>query len=218
MRKALVLQLGLSSLLMIAWYGAGCEKSPGGSSTTAQAGAQGSQQAAAPPPPIAPPQGPGPHPGMGGDMTQHPAGRVMEQINQYKERLEANPKDREALIALGNANFDIQRFDKAKELYLRVLEIEPKNVLVRTDLASCYRNMGDVEQALKELNQVLSIDPKHENALYNLGVLLLNDKQDPKGAAETWERLIAAHPDTAYASDLKKKIEELKTQGRSEKR
>ncbi|MCI0528003.1 MAG: hypothetical protein L0Y56_11260, partial [Nitrospira sp.] len=119
MRKALLLQLGLSSLLIIAWYVVGCEKSPGGSSTTAQAGAQ--NEPTAPPPPIAPPQGPGPHPGMGGDMTQYPAGRVMEQINQYKQRLEANPKDREALIALGNANFDIQRFDKAKELYLRVL-------------------------------------------------------------------------------------------------
>jgi tetratricopeptide (TPR) repeat protein len=150
---------------------------------------------------------------MGGDMAQHPAGRVMEQINQYKQRLEANPKDVEALIALGNANFDIQRFDKAKELYLRALEIEPENVLVRTDLASCYRNMGDVEQALKELDQVLSIDPKHENALYNMGVLLLNDKQDPKGAAAAWETLIAAHPNVSYATDLKKEIEELKTQG-----
>ncbi len=213
MKKRLLRQLGLGILVIATWYIVGCEKGPGGSSTPAQAGAQGNQQAlpgaTAPPPPIAPPVGPGPHPGMGGDMAQHPAGRVMEQINQYKQRLEANPKDVEALIALGNANFDIQRFDKATELYLRALEIEPKNVLVRTDLASCYRNMGDVEQAFKELNQVLSIDPKHENALYNLGVLLLNDKQDPKGAAAAWERLIAAHPDVAYASDLKKKIEEL---------
>lgn len=211
MRRMLLLQVGLSVLVITVGCVVGCEKSPGGNSPPAQAGAPSGPTA--PPPPIAPPVGPGPHPGMGGDMAQHPAGRVMEQINQYKQRLEANPKDVEALIALGNANFDIQRFDKAKELYLRALEIEPENVLVRTDLASCYRNMGDVEQALKELDQVLSIDPKHENALYNMGVLLLNDKQDPKGAAAAWETLIAAHPNVSYATDLKKEIEELKTQG-----
>jgi tetratricopeptide (TPR) repeat protein len=149
---------------------------------------------------------------MGGDMAQHPAGRVMEQINLYKQRLETNPKDLESLIALGNANFDIQRFDKAKELYLRALEIEPKNVRVRTDLASCYRNLGNMEQAFKELKAVLSIDPVHETALYNLGVLLLNDRQDPQGAIAAWEKLIAAHPNVAYATDLKQKIEELKAQ------
>jgi tetratricopeptide (TPR) repeat protein len=142
-------------------------------------------------------------------MAQHPAGRVMEQINLYKQRLEANPKDVDALVALGNANFDIQRFDNARELYLRVLEIEPKNVRVRTDLASCYRNMRDVEQAFKELNRALSIDPKHETALYNLGVLLLNDKQDPKGAIAAWEKLITAHPDLVYTQELKEKIAEL---------
>jgi len=214
-RKGVLLQCGLLAAL-VAWALAGCEKSPGESSSP-QAGAQGSPQSASgglpgpatPPPPIAPPQGPGPHPGMGGDMAQHPAGRVMEQINLYKQRLEANPKDVDALVALGNANFDIQRFDKARELYLRVLEIEPKNVRVRTDLASCYRNMRDVEQAFKELNQALSIDPKHETALYNLGVLLLNDKQDPKGAIAAWEKLITAHPDLVYSQELKEKIAEL---------
>ena len=209
-KRFLILQLGLMALAFIGWSLVGCEKSPVGNGSPAQADAQNGPQAL--PPPIAPPAGPGPHPGMGGDMAQHPASRVMEQINQYKQRLEANPKDVEALIALGNANFDIQRFDQARGLYLRALEIEPKNVRVRTDLASCYKNLGDVEQAFKELNKVLSIDSKHETALYNLGVLLLNDKQDTQGAIATWEKLIAAHPNVDYAVDLKKKIEELKAQ------
>src|SRR3990172_7729109 len=195
------------ALIIIAWALVGCEKNPGRGSSPTQAGVQSGPKAE--PPPIAAPLGDGLHPGLGGEMTQHPASRVMEQINLYKERLEANPKDLEALIALGNANFDIQRFDKARELYIRVLEINPMNISVRTDLASSYRNLGEVELALKELNQGLSIVSKHEAALYNLGVLLLNDKHDPKEAIETWEKLIATHPDLVYAPELKKKIEEL---------
>ena len=202
-----MLQQILIALVVIVWPLGGCEKNPGGSSSPVQAGAQNGPQVA--PPPIAAPLGDGPHPGLGGEMTQHPANRVMEQINLYKERLEANPKDLEALIALGNANFDIQRFDKARELYLRALEIDPMNITVRTDLASSYRNLGEMELAFKELNRVLSINSKHETALYNLGVLLLKDKHDPKGAIEAWEKLIATHPDLAYAPELKKKIEEL---------
>jgi len=206
-KKSLVLKRVLIGLIVIAGPLVGCEKNPGSGSSPTQAGVQSGPKAE--PPPIAAPLGAGTHPGLGGEMTQHPASRVMEQINLYKERLEANPKDLEALIALGNANFDIQRFDKARELYLRALEINPMNITVRTDLASSYRNLGEAELALKELNQVLSIDSKHETALYNLGVLLLNDKDDPKGAVETWEKLIATRPDLAYAPELKKKIEEL---------
>ena len=235
-KRSLVLKQVLIALIVIAWPLVGCEKNPGSSSPSAQAGAQGGQQAlpgaaagpggiggasaphgppdtnigpTAEPPPIAPPVGSGPHPGLGGGMTQHPASLVMEQINLYRQRLEANPKDLEALIALGNANFDIQRFDKARELYLRALEVDPMNSVVRTDLASSYRNLGELELAFKELNHVLAIDSNHETALYNLGVLLLNDKHDPKGAIEAWEKLIATHPNLAYAPELKKKIEEL---------
>lgn len=219
-----ILQQVFMTLLIPAWLIAGCEKNSGENNPVAQAGAQSNQQPApgglpeatanagptAPPPPIAPPMDSGQHPGLGGEMAQHPANQVMQQINQYRQRLEANPKDLEALIALGNANFDIQRFEKAKELYLRALEIDPNNVRVRTDLASAYRNLGDVEKAFEELDRVLSIDPKHETALYNLGVLLLNDRQDVKGAIRSWEKLMATHPHLAYAEDLKKKIEELK--------
>ena len=206
-KRSLMLKQVFIALIIIAWPLVGCEKNPGSGSSPTQAGGQSGPKAE--PPPIAVPLGAGTHPGLGGEMTQHPANRVMEQINLYKERLEANPKDLDALIALGNANFDIQRFDKARELYIRALEISPMNISVRTDLASSYRNLGEVELALKELNQVLSFDSKYETALYNLGVLLLNDKHNPKGAIETWEKLIATHPDLAYAPELKKKIEEL---------
>lgn len=164
----------------------------------------------APPPPIAPPLGGDPHPPLTGPLSQSMANQVMERINQYKERLKADPQDLEALIALGNANFDIQRYEQAKDLYLQALEIDPENVLVRTDLASCYRNLGDTARSLEELNRVLAANPTHETALYNLGVILLNDKQDTQGAISAWEKLIAAHPDVDYAEALQEKVEQLK--------
>lgn len=135
----------------------------------------------------------------------------MQKLTEYKARLEKDPKDIEALVFLANANFDIQRFEKAKEFYLKALEIDPNNAHVRTDLASSYRNLGETDQALDELNRVLKADPHHEVALYNSGIILLNDKNDPKRAVAAWEKLVALKPDDPLSNELRDKIKELRT-------
>ena len=204
------------------WLFSGCTKEEEGVPGAASAPQTAVPAApSAPPPPLAAPRGESPHQAgaantapphapLEGGMAQASANSVMERINLYKDRLKADPKDLEALEALGNANFDIQRFDRARDLYLRVLEIDPHKVLVRTDLASSYWNLGDTDQAYEQLNQVLTVKPEHETALYNLGVLLLNHKRDAQGAIAAWEKLIAAHPDVVYASGLAKRIEALR--------
>ncbi len=134
----------------------------------------------------------------------------MQKLAEYKTRLEKNPKDIEALVFLANANFDIQRYEKAKEFYLKALEVDPDNAHVRTDLASSYRNMGDSDQALNELNKVLKTDPNHEVALYNSGIILLNDKDDTKKAISAWEKLVQLKPNDPLSTELREKIQELR--------
>lgn len=137
----------------------------------------------------------------------------MQKLAEYKARLEKNPKDIEALVFMGNANYDIQRFEKAKEFYLKALEVDPNNTHVRTDLASSYRSLGETDQALEELNKVLKADPKHEVALYNSGIILLNDKNDAEKAAAAWEKLVQLKPNDPLSEELNKKIGELKQTG-----
>ena len=149
----------------------------------------------------------------GNAENDHPGTGVMGEINVYKERMKKNPKDLEALIFLGNSNFDIKRFEKAKELYIQALSIDPKNPFVRTDLATCFRNLGQSDQAVVELRTVLAMTPRHPPALFNLGVILLDDKGDKKGAIEVWEQLLESHPKDVLAKGLAEKINRLKTQG-----
>ncbi|MEK6576831.1 MAG: tetratricopeptide repeat protein [Nitrospirota bacterium] len=145
------------------------------------------------------------------------AERIMAKIHDYRERLDKNPKDLEALIVLGNANYDMKRYDKAEELYIRALEIEPKNPLVGTDLASVYKYTGKIDNALSELKKVLSFNPRHETALYNIGVILLNDKRDLGGAIKVWEELISYNPHSGFSRELQKKVAELKKSGSTRK-
>lgn len=160
-----------------------------------------------------------PHPILSGpaqgekDKNIEQAEKIMAQLHGYRERLNKNPKDLESLIMLGNANYDLKRYDKAKELYIRAIEVDPKNLFVRTDLASTYRYTGEVEKAILELKKVLSLDARHETALYNLGVILLNDKKDLDGAIKAWEELINHNPNSVFSKELQKKVTELKKSG-----
>lgn len=131
---------------------------------------------------------PGAHSGASASMPP-----VMQRITEYKERLEKNPDDLEALIFLGNANYDIQRFEKAEEYYQRALEVDQHNTHVRTDLASSYRQLGNTDASIAELRRVLAQDSNQEIALYNLGVILLNDKEDFEGTTRVWKKLVAIY-------------------------
>jgi tetratricopeptide (TPR) repeat protein len=135
---------------------------------------------------------------------------MMEKIQEYRQRLDKDPKDLEALIFLGNANYDIQRYDKAVEYYERAVVLDPKNLHVRTDLATSYRNSGKVDDAVKEYKEVLAQDPKHETALYNLGFVLLNDKKDTKGALKVWNTLVSNDPANPKFGALRTWMQQIK--------
>lgn len=141
-----------------------------------------------------------------------PAGgsSFMEKLEGFKKKLDKDPKDIEALVFMANANFDIQRFEKAQEFYLRALDVDPNNPHIRTDLASTYRHLGNSDKAIEELDHVIKAHPNHEVALYNLGIILLNDKNDSARAAKTWERLVQLNPHDPLSNELRKKIKEIK--------
>ncbi|MFQ5580547.1 MAG: tetratricopeptide repeat protein [Nitrospiria bacterium] len=134
----------------------------------------------------------------------------MEKLEGFKKKLEKDPKDLEALVFMANANFDIQRFEKAQTFYLKALDVDPDNPHIRTDLASTYRHLGDSDKAIDELGRVIKTHPNHEIALYNLGIILLNDKEDGAKAAEAWERLVQLNPHDPLSAELRKKINEIK--------
>jgi tetratricopeptide (TPR) repeat protein len=172
----------------------GCNRAERGTSPVSQAD-QGPTQPASPSPDL---------PGHAGETgaAEGAMPPVMQKISEYRERLEKDSKDLEALIFLGNANYDIQRYEKAQEYYQRALAVDRANTHIRTDLASAYRQTGEIDRAIEELRAVLAQDPNQEIALYNLGIILLNDKEDRDGAAKVWRKLVAIYraKEAKYAS------------------
>jgi cytochrome c-type biogenesis protein CcmH/NrfG len=133
-----------------------------------------------------------------------------EEVNMLENALKANPNDLNALVRLGNLYFDANQPQKAVDAYERALKVNPKNADVRTDMAIMYRNLGDHDKAIKELKQAAAEDPKHANSRYNLGIILLHDKKDFKGAIAAWEDLLKIEPTGERADMLRERLKQLR--------
>lgn len=133
------------------------------------------------------------------------------QVKPLLARLETNPKDISALTELGNVYFDASQWATAIGYYTRSLNEAPRNPDVRTDMGIAYYYSGDSDRALKEFDQALKDDPRHVQTLFNVGVVKMGGKNDPKGAIAAWESLLKADP--AYRD--RAKVDSLLTEARA---
>ena len=128
-----------------------------------------------------------------------------QQAQPLLARLQSDPKDVSALIALGNLYYDAGQWSSAIGYYNRALNENPSNADVRTDLGTAYFNTGDSDRALQEFDRALKDDPRHGHTLFNIGVAKLNGTNDPKGAIAAWEnllRLVPNYPDRARVESM----------------
>ena len=112
---------------------------------------------------------------------------------------------------MGNIYFDVSQWPTAIEYYTRVLNETPNNADVRTNMGIAYFYSGDLDRALKEFDKALKADPRHAQTLFNVGIVKLNGKNDPKGAIVAWESLLKIDP--AYRD--RAKVEMLLAEARS---
>ena len=117
-------------------------------------------------------------------------------------KLKADPKNGALLARVGRIYESTHQFKEAADYYQRSLIVDPKNVIVRNETASCLYYTGDVDGALKQLNLSLKDDPKNPNALFNLGIIKWQAKQDSQGAVAAWKQLLKLNP---TLEDAKKK-------------
>jgi cytochrome c-type biogenesis protein CcmH/NrfG len=109
-------------------------------------------------------------------------------------QLKTTPNDADLLYKIGNLYYDAQQYPQAVKFYESCLKINPKATDVRTDMATAYHFMGESDLALKEYNEVLKVDSKHANALFNEGMVKWQDKKDMSGAIVAWKHLLETNP------------------------
>jgi cytochrome c-type biogenesis protein CcmH/NrfG len=141
-----------------------------------------------------------PHAGMGKQGMPS-----LEQMKQMADKqaepllakLKDDSKNPDLLNQIGSLYRVTHQFKTAADYYQKALDIDPKNVGARTDLASCLYYTGDIDRAIAQLRESLKYDPDHAGTLFNLGMIEWQGKGDSKDAIATWEQLLKLHPDYA---------------------
>ena len=134
-----------------------------------------------------------------------------KQAEPLVAKLKADPNNADLLNQIGTIYRMTHQFDVAASYYQKSLDINPKNVGPRTDLASCLYYQGDVDGAIGQLEKSLTYDPKHAGTLLNLGLIRWQGKKDATGAVAAWKQLLKYHPDFKEKASVEKLIAEVQS-------
>jgi len=159
---------------------------------------------------------------MGAPAGQMPSLDQMKKMADTKaapllEKLKTDPTNSDLLKQVGNIYQATHQFKEAAGYYDKALQTDPKNVAIRTELASSLYYNGDVDGAISQLQKGLQYDPKDANSLFNLGMIKWQGKQDAKGAIAAWQELLKSNPQLSAdrKATVQKLMADVQMQGKS---
>lgn len=115
-------------------------------------------------------------------------------------------------VHLANLYFDANMPAEAIMAYEHALRLAPGNADALTDLGIMYREKGDFAKAVECFRKAVTINPRHENALFNEGVVLANDLHQKDQAEAAWKKLLEINPQAIApnGTPLRELIQKLK--------
>lgn len=140
-------------------------------------------------------------PAVGADPhEQARAQETAQAIAALEKAAQDNPNNGQSWVELGHAYFDTGQAKQAINAYNKALALLPGDLNVMTDLGVMYHQDRQHQKAIDLFDQVLQNNPKHEQARFNKGVVLLTGLNDRKGALAEWKILVQYHPMAAAPS------------------
>ncbi|HTP79802.1 MAG TPA: tetratricopeptide repeat protein [Bacteroidota bacterium] len=132
---------------------------------------------------------------------------ALKQAQEMESQVAANPNDLNGVLQLANFLNDNRFFDKAVVYYKKYLAKKPEDPNARVDMAICYKELGDLDRAEREMKQALVYDPNHLYAHYNLGIVNLLEGKVAE-SADWFRKTVALSPN----SDIGRRAQQLLAQ------
>lgn len=95
---------------------------------------------------------------------------MVQRINELKRRVQAQPKDVEALLELGDLYRQASMWEQASEFYGRAVQADPDNIDLARALAYMYQDNGRCEEAVPHYQRAIEATPGNPDLLTDLGV------------------------------------------------
>lgn len=120
--------------------------------------------------------------------------------SELKERLDANPADNEARIELGVLYAENGDLEKAKEEFLKVLELDPQNVWALNNLGNVFFLEKNFQTALEKYKLAEALAPTDAEILMNLAMTYYQ-LGNLEMAREKFESAVEADPDIGVENE-----------------
>ncbi len=131
-------------------------------------------------------------------MGHHAQGRLHEAEAIYRQILQADPKQPDALHLLGVVAHQAGHDESAVELIGRALAVNPRHADAHYNLGNALLRMGRAKDAADSFRKAVKIKSGFVEALCNLGVAL-KELGDLDEAAKSQRKAIALNPNYAEA-------------------
>ncbi len=131
-------------------------------------------------------------------------------IEHFQQANKIKPDNYDAIVWLGNSNFDAHRYEIAGRWYTDALVKNPDDIAVRTDLGLTFmfRTPPDYDRAIKEFEGSLQRDLNHKQTLQNIASAYIQ-KRDGLKAKEYLDRLEKIDPNNEAIVSMRQKIQSL---------
>ncbi len=133
--------------------------------------------------------------------TQAHGGMPPIEMDQFLASL---PTDYSSLVSMGNALMDQGQYQMAMACYRRALEQDSSSADVWVDLGTCEHAMGHNESAIGDFQKALQINPHHQIARFNLGIVYYTLGNDST-AIQWWQSLLS----DSLEPEMRQHLEEL---------
>ncbi|MFN5755655.1 MAG: tetratricopeptide repeat protein [Planctomycetia bacterium] len=126
-------------------------------------------------------------------LDHHLAGRRDEAERIYREILDADPDDRDALHLLGVAAYQAGRHDEALGLIQLAIAADGSHATFHNSLGAVYQALGDLPRAVSAYQTSILLDMDYADAHGNLG-LVLRELGRAAESAESLRRALQLKP------------------------
>ncbi len=103
-----------------------------------------------------------------------------------------------------NDEYTLQ-YEKSKEVFKRIVEIDPNNYRAYYNLGIAYINLEKIEQAKKCYEKAIRIKPDYKHCFYNMG-LIYEGEGNLQDALKYYEKALEIDPTFPYAFNARNHI------------
>lgn len=152
------------------------------------------------------------HKSMKDQMSGHGSDDVMENVKhmmmQMQKKIEANPEDTLSMREYADMLAMGHKPDEALKYYQMILKKDSRRVDILFGVTNAYYLQQDYVNAELTTKQILKIEPKNLQAMYNLGAIAAQ-KGDKERAKQIFKEIVDKFPGTEAAQLAKDGITRL---------